>query len=97
MIFGMQASEIATLLGAVATPMGLIGVGLKTLISRADARAKAREDGFEKRIADLEAKIDRMAQREIVLFRRVFELEGIMRARGIDLPASVGWPLPEDR
>lgn len=97
MILGYSANEIATLLAAVSAPMGLIGAGLKTLISRADARAKEREDGFEKRIADLERRIDRMTAREDVLLRRVYELEGIMRAQNIALPVTSGWPFSEDR
>lgn len=96
MIFGMSASEVSTLMTAIAVPLGVVGAGLKTMIARADARAKDREDDFEARIDKLEKTIQSMAQRELVLLRRVFELEGIMRARGIDLPATPGWPFAEN-
>ncbi len=96
MIFGMTASELTTLMGPMGVLLTVIGGGLWKLIQRADARAKAREDDFESRIVSLETTIRHMHSRETIFFRRVIQLEEAMRAKGLEPPPTIGWPLPED-
>lgn len=88
-------------MGELLTPAGVAAItGLLAavsaafwkLIERADKRAAERDAATNRRIAQLEQKIAVLEKREDLYLRRIYQLEGHMRAHAIAPPDMHGWP-----
>ena len=79
-------------LGAIGGLLTIVLGGAWKLVERADKRAQARESEIKERIAKLEMKIEEMEKRENIYLRRIYQLEGVIKASGASPPDMIGWP-----
>lgn len=79
-------------LTAVGGLLVIFGGAVRWVVGRMDAKADKAEQAINARISKLELRISELEEEKSVYLIRIFHLEGVLIASGIDLPSTEGWP-----